>query len=353
MLLAGDVGGTHARFALYSSDGRRRIHQATLASAEHPSLEAALRRFLAHPAASFEPAAAGARAGSAKRGDRAGRAGAREPIEAAAIGVAGPVIDGRCAMPNLPWVLDQRQLARKLQIPKVVLLNDLVALALGALGLPRRKLALVQGERGPIGRGGNVAMLAAGTGLGEAMLLWDGARLVPSATEGGHTDFAPRDAIEWDLLEFIGGRVGGRVSYERILSGPGIGNLYDFFVERAGVKDSKATERAIAESADRNRTISELGAAGKSKPASRAVDLFLSIYGAEAGNLALKSLATGGVFVGGGIAPKILPALTTGVFMRAFRAKAPFEALLDAVPVKVILHSTPGLLGAANFCSHT
>lgn len=323
MLLAGDVGGTHARFALYSPDGRRRLYQATLASSDHPSLEIAVRRFLA---------------------TYTGADG--DPVEAAAIGVAGPVIDGRCVMPNLPWVLDERVLARKLRIPRVVLLNDLVALALGALGLPRRKLDVIQGSRAPSARGGTVAMVAAGTGLGEALLVWDGVRHVPAATEGGHTDFAPRDALEWDLLEFLRERIGGRVSYERIVSGPGLGNIYDFFVERVRVREARATARAIAESIDRNRTISELGASGVSRPAERAVDLFLSLYGAEAGNLALKSLATGGVLVGGGIAAHLAPRLRRSAFLASFRDKGRMSELLSSIPIAIVLDADIGLSGA-------
>ncbi len=189
-------------------------------------------------------------------------------------------------------------------------------------------------------------MIAAGTGLGEALLVWDGKRLLPSPTEGGHSDFSPRDDVQVDLFQFLRGRF-GHVSWERVLSGDGIGCVYDFFRQAKDIAESAENARKIEAAADRNATIAELGIAGKSKAASRAVDLFASMYGAESGNLALKSLAVGGVFVCGNIAARLLPVLDRGEFYRAFCDKGRFTALMERIPVAVVLDSDVGLAGAA------
>jgi glucokinase len=267
-------------------------------------------------------------------------------LKAAVFGIAGPVVNGRCTATNLPWVIDSRVLARKLRIRKVTLLNDLVALSLGALGVARPKLHLLGGAGVPKKKGANIAVMAAGTGLGQAMLVWEGSRLVPCGTEGGHSDLAPRDDLEIELLQFLRARF-GHVSWERVLSGGGVGNLYDFFRQAKGTVEGADSAHFIETSSDRNAAITELGMSGRSEAASRAVDLFVSLYGAEAGNLALKSLAVGGVFICGNIAVRLLKAIDRGGFHRAFVDKGRFTPLMERIPVAIVLDKDVGLMGAS------
>ena len=291
-------------------------------SGDYPSLEAIVREFL-------------------------GGVTPKPKVRAAAFGVAGPVVGGRVVATNLRWTIDARNLERKLAIKQVTLLNDLVALSLGALRVRRAKLHLLNDAGVPKKRGANVAVIAAGTGLGEAMLVWDGQRLVPSATEGGHADFAARDDLEVELLQFLRARF-GRVSWERVLSGNGLGNLYDFFRQAKGVDESAENTETIAADHDRNAGIAALGIAGKSAAASRALELFASIYGAEAGNLALKTLALGGVYVCGNIASHMIPVLDGGAFRRAFQDKGRFGSVMEKIPIAVVLDSDVGLAGATS-----
>jgi glucokinase len=322
VLLIGDIGGTHARLSLLQPSGRP-VLKKEFASRKYPSLEAVLGEFL-------------------------GGVSPKPRVVAAAFGVAGPVVGGRVVATNLPWVVDSRIIGRKLGIKRVTLLNDLVALSLGALRVPRAKLHFLGESAGmPRRRGANVAVIAAGTGLGEAMLIWDGTGFVPSATEGGHADFAARDDLEVELLQFLRNRF-GRVSYERILSGNGLGNVYDFFRQAKRIEETPRNTEAIAAAADRNAAISELGMGGTSEAATRALQLFATVYGAEAGNLALKSLALGGVYVCGNIAGRMLPILDGGGFRRAFLEKGRFGALMEKIPVAVVLDSDVGLAGAAS-----
>jgi glucokinase len=318
VLLIGDIGGTYARLSLLNPQGRS-VRREAFESRKYLSLEAVVREFLGKPA---------------------------PRVAAAAFGIAGPVVNGRCTATNLPWVIDARALSRKLRVGRVTLLNDLVALSLGALGVSRGKLHVIGAAGTPKKKGANIAVIAAGTGLGEALLVWDGARFVAAATEGGHSDLAPRDDLEVDLLQFLRARF-GHVSWERVLSGDGLGNLYDFFRQAKNVSETAENAQSIAASVDRNAVISELGTSGKSEAASRAVDLFASMYGAEAGNLALKSLAVGGVFVCGNIAARMLPVLDRGHFQRAFVDKGRFTPLMERIPVAVVLDSAVGLAGAA------
>jgi glucokinase len=320
VILVGDIGGTHARLSLLDASGRTVRHE-VLESRKYPSLEAAIRAFL-------------------------GAMTPKPKVSAAAFGVAGPVVDGRCVATNLPWVVDSRLLARKLALKRVTLLNDLVALSLGAIGVPRTRLHVLGDAGAPKKKGANVAVLAAGTGLGEAILVWDGAHFVPTATEGGHADFGPSDDLEMELLQFL--RAGfGHVSWERVLSGDGLGNLYDFFRQAKGIPESAENARALGAAADRNAVITQLGVAGKSEAAARAVQRFGSIYGAEAGNLALKALAVGGVYVCGNIAVRMLSVFEQGGFRRAFADKGRFAPLMEKIPVALVLDSDVGLAGAA------
>jgi glucokinase len=319
MILAGDIGGTHARLALFDAKKKKPIAHETFESGKFASLEAVLAAFLSKT--------------QAKR------------VRAATFGLAGPVIDQRCVATNLPWVVDARAVARKTGIKQVTLLNDLVALAFGALTVPSSKLRLLQGKSPPKKTGGNLACIAAGTGLGEAALLWDGKTHVPLATEGGHVDFAARTPLEWELHGWLAARF-GHVSYERIVAGPGFSALYEFFRVAKGVAETRANADQIAGAKDRNAIIAELGAAKKSEPAAKAVELFARVYGAEAGNLALKTLATGGVFVAGGIAGRFADVLARGEFMEAFLDKGRFRSLLETIPVAIVLDSDIGLAGS-------
>jgi glucokinase len=311
VVLVGDIGGTHARLSLRGPSGRA-VRTEVFESRDHASLEAIVQAFLA----GMRP---------------------KPKISAAAFGVAGPVVKGRSVATNLPWVIDQRVLSRVLAIKRVTLLNDLVALALGALDVRAARLHPLT-ERTPKKRGGaNIAVLAAGTGLGEAMLVWDGARFVPSATEGGHSDFAPRDDLQIELLRFLRERF-GHVSWERVLSGGGLGNVYDFFVRRKGLVETPDIACAIADAVDRNAAIADLGSRGKSEAASRAVRLFA---------LALKTLAVGGVYICGNIAARMVGVLGEGGFREAFVDKGRFRPLMETIPVAVVLDTDVGLSGAA------
>ena len=326
MILAGDIGGTRARLALFAPKTKGALRQEVFDSRAFPSLDAVLRVFL----------------------------GLRPPkITAATFGIAGPVVNNRCTATNLAWHVDGRTAARKFGIKRVSLVNDLVALALGALTVPKSKLLLLQGDVPPKRGGANLAVIAAGTGLGEAALIWDGARFVPCGTEGGHTDFAPRDDLEIELLRFLRKRVGGRVSYERVVSGAGLGNVYDFFREVKHAPEPREVSEGIARAPDRNAAISAAGLEGKSEASARAVELFASVYGAEAGNLALKMLSTGGVYVAGGIAGSLSTLLARGQFMKSFNDKGRFAPLLERVPVAVVLDRYIGLAGSAYHAIHS
>jgi glucokinase len=320
VFVVGDIGGTHARLSLLGRTGRT-VRRASLESRRYPSLESALDSFLDAD-------------------------GPRPKIEAAAFGIAGPVVGNRVVATNLPWVVDGRMLARKLSIKRVTLLNDLVALALGTIDVSRAKCHVLGDAGFPKKKGANIAVLAAGTGLGEAILVWDGHHFVPTATEGGHSDFGPRDDLEVELLQFLRSRF-GHVSWERILSGAGLGNLYDFFRHAKGVAESADNTQHVETALDRNAAIAGLGQLATSEAAVRAVELFATIYGAEAGNLALKSLAVGGVYVCGNIAARMLPVLDRGHFRRAFADKGRFMPLMEKIPVAVIADSDIGLAGAA------
>ncbi|MGA2449838.1 MAG: glucokinase [Polyangiaceae bacterium] len=317
VFVVGDIGGTNARLSLVAPDGRT-VRQSVFVSRDYSSLESLLREFLGKPA---------------------------PKVLAAAFGIAGPVVGTRVSATNLPWVIDSRVVSRKLGIPRVTLLNDLVALSLGAHGVPRRKLRLLSDAGPPKKTGANIAVIAAGTGLGEGVLVWDGERFCPCATEGGHTDFAPRTDLEVDLWRFLEKRH-GHVSYERILSGDGLGGVYDFFTTEKRVREKRANAEVVAGASDRNAAIAKLGIGRASEAAARAVDLFCEVYGAETGNLALKALAVGGVYVCGNIAYNMLPVLETGGFLKAFVDKGRFASLMGRIPIAVVPDSDVGIAGA-------
>jgi glucokinase len=271
-------------------------------------------------------------------------AGAPPEVAAAAFGIAGPVVDDAVVTTNLPWHIRGSSLREKLGTPHVRLLNDLEATAYGALVLPAEKLQTLNPG---VARTGNRAVIAAGTGLGQGLLFWDGARHVPVATEGGHADFAPRDEIEHDLLRWLERKYDGHVSYERTVSGHGLVNIFTFLDEHCRMPVSDAARRRLA-SEDPAAVIGALGVSGECPTAVAAVERFVSIYGAQAGNLALTVMATGGVYVGGGIVNKLLPVMTSGAFVKAFVAKGRYQKLMREIPVWIIRDPDTGLLGAAS-----
>jgi glucokinase len=320
VILAGDVGGTNTRLAFAEEqDGRLSFRmEATYPSREHASLEAVLREFLA-----ANP----------------------QPVSCAAFGIAGPVKNGRCDATNIPWVVDAALLAKELGLERAGLINDLEANAWGLAELEAADFAVLN-EGAPDARG-NVAIVSAGTGLGEAGLYWDGTRHRPFATEGGHADFAPRNRLEAELLEYLLKQF-SRVSYERAVSGPGLLNVYRFLRDTdRGEEPAWLAERMRQQ--DPSAVISRAALGRESALCEQALDLFVTLYGAEAGNVALKHLATGGVYLGGGIAPKILPKLRDPIFLNAFLAKGRMKPLMQAIPVRVILNDLTALLGAARY----
>ncbi|MGZ8163790.1 MAG: glucokinase [Methylobacter sp.] len=322
MILAGDIGGTKTVLSLLTKDANGSLicdQEQSFASREYQRFDDILTAFL--------PAGVS--------------------LDSACFGVAGPVVNQRVHTTNLPWLLDAVELKTKLDIAdKLKLLNDLEAMALGMLYLPEKDLV----ELNPNAeiREGNIAVIAAGTGLGEAILYWDGNKHHLMATEGGHCDFAAQNAAQDLLAAYLRKKYPDHVSYERLISGDGLGHLYDFLCEHEFAPPCLAVP-AINSDIDRNAVISRLGVSGEDPLCAEAVRIFVEIYGAETGNLALKALAIGGVFIGGGIAPKILPAMANGKFMQAFKAKGRFLPLLDKVPVKVSLNPRTPLMGAINY----
>lgn len=322
-IIAGDLGGTKTLLALYhGKDGvLALLRESTYQSRAHQTFAEILDDFLA--------------------------AGVQEPIGAACFDVAGPVVEGRVQTTNLPWLLDERALAEKLATPRVKLLNDLAATAYGMLYLPATDLVCLHAGTTPA-RAGHVSVIAAGTGLGEAYLFWDGKSHHPIASEGGHADFAPRTDVEIGLLRWLRQRLGGHVSYERVLSGPGLFGVYEYLRESGAEAESDALRAELQSGGDPSAAVSGAALERNDPLASRALDLFCEIYGAEAGNMALRCLTSGGVYVGGGIAPKILPALQRS-FMKGYLDKGRFEKLVRDIPVRVSLEPRTALLGAAHY----
>jgi glucokinase len=261
-------------------------------------------------------------------------------IEAASFGVAGPVVGDAAKLTNVPWGIDAREIAATFKWSRVRLLNDLQAMACSVPVLSGAEVHVLQtGEALP---GGNMALIAAGTGLGEAFLHDVDGRYIPSASEGGHADYAARNDREVALMRNLTSRF-GRAEVEHVISGRGLANIH-----RVTHRDV-CLAGIVPDDRDAPAAVSMAALARRCPACVEALDIFVDAYGAEAGNLALRSVSTGGVYIGGGIAPKILPALTTGAFMTAFRTKAPFEAMLSKMPVKIILNAEAGLLGAAVF----
>ncbi|HEV2131787.1 MAG TPA: glucokinase, partial [Longimicrobiaceae bacterium] len=265
------------------------------------------------------------------------------PVDAAAFGIAGPVVEGEVNASNIPWHVSTRLLAEAIGIPCTVLLNDFEAVGHGAPWLgPEDVATLQEGER--VERG-TIALIGAGTGLGEGFLVWQGDRYVVYPSEGGHVDFAARDELQWGLAKWIRAEY-GNASYERVVSGPGLLNVYRYLAE-SGFAPEQPQVRAQMESEDPAAVISGHALAGTDALCIKALDLFVSVYGAQAGNLALTVLATGGVYLAGGIAPRILEKLRGGVFLESFTQKGRFSGLVARMPVHVILSPEVGIIGAA------
>lgn len=320
MILAGDIGGTKTHLSLFQRKGGApvQIRGDIFPSRSFAGLEAVIHKFLPPKMTA---------------------------LDCACFGVAGPVLEGRSKTTNLPWTIDADSIAKTFGIPTVFLLNDLEATAYGTLFLKAGELRNL--NPGRTQRHGHRAVIAAGTGLGEAVLYWDGTRYHASASEGGHTDFGPRGPIEFELLEYLSKRY-PHVSYERILSGPGLVNIYQFMKDTGRAKEPGWLSEKMSVR-DPAAVITEAALSDRSKICVKSLDLFVSIYGAEAGNLALKALATGGIYIGGGIAPRIIRKLSAGPFMKAFVDKGRYAGLLSKIPVRIILNPTAALLGAAQY----
>ena len=318
MILAGDVGGTKVDLALYDfTQGklhytRDKVYRAR----DYTGLEVIVKEFL----------------GSDK-------------VTAACFGVPGPVRDGRLRLTNLPWTIDSRELSTNLGIQHVFLINDLEANGYGVAELtPEQVYTLSEGDSSQVG---NRALIAAGTGLGEGYLVWNGKTHIPYPSEGGHVDYAPRNEDEIDLLRFLKQKYNGRVSFERVVAGMGLTSIYEFLRDVRGMGEPASLAAKLAEASDPNSVITEMALSARSEICEKSMDMFVSAYGAEAGNLALKVLSVGGLYVGGGIAPRILEKLKDGTFLKAFTDKGRLSQLLINMPVRIILESRAALMGAA------
>lgn len=327
LVLAGDVGGTKTVLALYES-GQGHLTELTkqaFASGKNERFESLLQVFL-------------------QTEEAAKVLSETANIQAAVFGIAGPVKKQKCVTTNLPWVIDAQEVAQALSIPKVHLLNDLESAAYGILQLEN----FHDLNPNAVEQTGHKAVIAAGTGLGEAIMYFDGQMHHAMPSEGGHCDFAAQSKIEDELLVFLRDRFEGHVSVERILSGNGLGHLYDFFSSKMPERVNDELEAKMRQ-ADRNAVISQAGLQKSDAICQEVMRLFCRIYGAEAGNLALKCLPLGGVYIAGGIAPKIRPALEAGEFMQGFLDKGRTSHAIEHLPVRIVEDPEAPLLGAAHY----
>ena len=320
MILAGDIGGTKTNIALFESNGTEVgpvIRQQKFPSGRYDSLEAILAEFIG---------------------------GAEMTVTAACFGIAAPVIQSNAKTPNLNWTVKSESLAQLLKIERVGLINDLEATAFGIPALTASQLLTL--NVGEAKRDGHRALIAAGTGLGMAGIFYRQGYYHPIPSEGGHADYAPRTPHEIELLTYLTEKFGGHVSYERVLSGPGLFNVY-CFLRDTGYAEEPAWLAEQIQSGDKTAAVSLAALENKSELAVRALDMFVSAYGAMSGNLALLMMASGGLYVGGGIAPKLREKLKDGTFMKAFTDKGRFSAVLANMPVHIILEDKTALFGAA------
>ena len=324
LVLAGDIGGTKTNLALFSVKGEK-LHSESLRtfpSKRYSGLVPVLQEFLAAD---------------------------HNKIDSACFGIAGPVVDGKVKTPNLPWMIDTAELRHALKLDSVSLLNDLEAGAYGIFTLDNDEFCTH--NEGIMRQSGSKALIAAGTGLGQAIMYDDGRHFHPLASEGGHADFAPRDELEIELLRYLIGRF-GHVSYERVLSGPGLFNIYRFLKENRGMAEPKSLTEQFAATDDPSAVISKAALANEAEICVKSLEMFVSIYGAEAGNLALRAKSVRGLYIGGGIAPKILAKLKDGTFMPAFVDKGRYTELLAGTPVQVVLNDQAALRGAAYYAAY-
>ena len=322
MILAGDIGGTNARLALFDVQNNEfKLQQLLIYPSRHYSgLDQIVGEFVSNTKI--------------------------HPTQAC-FGIAGPVNSGRVEASNLPWVIESKRLAAELSLDHTVLINDLEATGWGIGALPPSDLVPLNNVISIAGAvEGNQAVIAAGTGLGEGGLYWDGTRHHVFASEGGHCDFAPQGDLQVELYKYLSVRFAGHVSCERVLSGPGLINIFEFLRDTGKGKPPDWLVAEMVES-DAAATISNAAMEGQCPMCEQALSVFVSIFGAEAGNLALKIKATGGVFLAGGIAPKILPKLSAPMFLESFLSKGRLRHLMEIMPIQVITNDKLGLLGAA------
>ncbi|MFN0316382.1 MAG: glucokinase [Burkholderiales bacterium] len=322
MILAGDIGGTNTRLSLYrvTEGNLGECAKKTYPSREHEGLTSIVQLFTAEHS---------------------------HRIDHACFGISGPVQNGRGKPSNLPWVVDSAIMASQLQAKSASLINDLEANAYGIAALRDSDFAVL--NEGASGAVGNAAVISAGTGLGEAGLYWDGKRHHPFACEGGHADFSPRNELEIELLRYLL-KSYAHVSYERVLSGPGLRNIYNFLRDTRRGKECPEVVDAM-HTQDPSAVIAQAALAERCELCVQALEIFVTLYGAAAGNFALKTMATGGVFVGGGIAPKIIEKLKGPAFMQAFTDKGRLSLVCAAIPVKVILNPNTALMGTARYAA--
>jgi len=321
MILSGEIGATRTRLAAFETEGNslKRVVEKLYMSQEHSGLSGIITDFIRTEGI---------------------------PVQSACFGVAGPVKGGRSKISNLPWTIDARELSKQLKLNTVGLINDLEAYAYGIDALDSKDFVTLNEGSGD--EEGNRAVISARTGLGMAGLYWDGFRHHPFACEGGHADFAPRNGLGMELLTYLQKKY-GRVSCERILSGPGIKNIYDFLRDANKVDEPQWLREQMAAATDAPALISQLALEGKAPICDQTLSLFVSIYGAETGNCALNFLSTGGIFLGGSIAAKIVPKMKDPIFMQSFLDKGRMEQLLKEMPVKIVLNDDSGIIGAARY----
>ena len=321
MILAGEIGATRIRLAAFEAAGNRLqcAVEKIYMSQQHDGLAGVLSDFVKTEGI---------------------------PVHSACLGVAGPVRAGRSKISNLPWVVDAPEVAKQLRLNSVGLLNDLEAFAYGIDGLDSKDFITL--SEGSEDAEGNRAVISAKTGLGVAGLYWDGFRHHPFACEGGHADFAPRDEIQMELLAYLQKKY-GRISCERILSGPGIKNIYDFLRDSGKAEEPEWLHTQINAAPDPPALISQTALEGKAAICDQALSIFVSVFGAQTGNCALSFMSTGGIFIGGSIAAKIVPKMKDPVFLESFLDKGRMEAILKDMPVKIVANDDTGLIGAARY----
>ncbi len=321
MILAGDIGATRTRLAAFQTEGSKLelVVEKTYKSHDHSGLQEIISAFVKTEGI---------------------------PVHSACFGVAGPVRAGRSKISNLPWTIDSRELAAQLRLGSVGLINDLEAYAYGIDALESKDFVTL--SEGVEDAEGNRVVIAARTGLGVAGLYWDGFRHHPFPCEGGHADFAPKNDLEAEMAQFLRKKY-EHVSCERILSGPGIKNIYDFLRDAGKAEEPAWLQKQMSEAPDAPALISRLALEHKAAICDQALNIFVGVYGSETGNCALNFLATGGVFIGGSIAAKIVPRMQDPVFMNSFLDKGRMRTLLADIPVKIVLNDDSGIIGAARY----